>query len=104
MAELAAEHSDAWRELGVSVLHVLVLDHLLPRALGGQPQCRYVHLLDEVTAAIRAKSCQLGVLVPAAGMTYVEQIAGSLEKMPSKSTYFYPKLLSGLVLNSLKGN
>ena len=34
----------------------------------------------------------------------VEQIAGSLEKMPPKSTYFYPKLLSGLVFHSLKAN
>ena len=32
----------------------------------------------------------------------VESIAGNLEKMPPKSTYFYPKLLSGLVFNSLK--
>jgi uncharacterized protein (DUF1015 family) len=37
-------------------------------------------------------------------MQHVEEIAGSHEKMPAKSTYFYPKLLSGLVLNSLKGN
>ena len=35
---------------------------------------------------------------------HVEHIAGNLEKMPPKSTYFYPKLLSGLVLNSLKGS
>ena len=33
-----------------------------------------------------------------------EKIAGNLEKMPPKSTYFYPKLLSALVFNSLKGN
>jgi uncharacterized protein (DUF1015 family) len=39
-----------------------------------------------------------------AAMTHVEEIAGNLEKMPPKSTYFYPKLLSGLVLNPLKGN
>jgi uncharacterized protein (DUF1015 family) len=104
MAELAPDHSDAWRELGVSVLHVLILGTLLPRALGVQPQCRYVHLLREVTEAIQTKTCQLGVLVPPASMSHVEHIAGTLEKMPSKSTYFYPKLLSGLVLNSLKGN
>ena len=36
-------------------------------------------------------------LVPPATMQHVEQIAGNLEKMPPKSTYFYPKLLSGLV-------
>ena len=69
-----------------------------------EPQCRYVHLLREVNEAVGARSCQLAVLVPPAGMNHVEQIAGSLEKMPPKSTYFYPKLLSGLVFNSLKTN
>ncbi len=104
MDELAADHSPAWRGLGVSILHVLVLDHLLPKALGGQPACRYVHLVREVNEATAARACQLAVLVPPARMSHVEEIAGNLEKMPPKSTYFYPKLLSGLVLNSLKGS
>jgi uncharacterized protein (DUF1015 family) len=102
--ELAPEHSDAWRSLGVSILHVLVLGEQIPASVGGQPQCRYVHLLREVTEAMAAKQCELAVLVPPASMKHVEQIAGGLEKMPPKSTYFYPKLLSGLVFNSLKGN
>jgi uncharacterized protein (DUF1015 family) len=104
MAQLAAEHGEAWRGLAVSVLHVLILDRLVPERLGGRPECRYVHLLDEVTAAVRARQSQLAVLVPPASMAHVEQIAGNLEKMPPKSTYFYPKLLSGLVFNPLKGN
>ena len=103
MAELAPEHSESWRSLAVSVLHVLVLGRLLPQA-GSQPTCRYVHLLREVTDASAAKECQLAVLVPPATMEHVEQIAGNLEKMPPKSTYFYPKLLSGLVFNPLKGS
>lgn len=104
MAERAANHSPAWRSLAVSILHVAVLDHLLPQAAGGKPECKYVHLLREVTDAVSAQQCQLAVLVPPATMHYVEQIAGNLEKMPPKSTYFYPKLLTGLVFNSLKGN
>jgi uncharacterized protein (DUF1015 family) len=104
MGRLAAGHSSAWRGLAVSVLHVLVLDHLLAEALKTKGQCRYVHLLREVTEATAARQCQLAALVPPATMAHVEQIAGSLEKMPPKSTYFYPKLLSGLVFNSLKGN
>ena len=44
---------------------------------------------------------QLGATAEAT-MDHVAQIAGNLEKMPPKSTYFYPKLLSGLVLNPLK--
>jgi uncharacterized protein (DUF1015 family) len=99
MDEMAGHHSPAWRGLAVSILHVLVLDHLLQ----GKTRCRYVHLLKEVTDDLAAGGCDLAVLVPPAGMGHVEEIAGNLEKMPPKSTYFYPKLLSGLVLHSLKG-
>jgi uncharacterized protein (DUF1015 family) len=102
MAKLATEHSPAWRSLAVSVLHVLVVDRLLGPALDARPACQYVHLLREVTDAASAKQCQLAALVPPATMSHVEQIAGNLEKMPPKSTYFYPKLLSGLVFNSLR--
>jgi uncharacterized protein (DUF1015 family) len=57
-----------------------------------------------VTDAVAGKQCQLAVLVPPASMHHVEEIAGNLEKMPPKSTYFYPKVLSGLVFHSLKSN
>src|SRR5262249_13882731 len=104
MAELAAEHSPDWQRLAVSILHVLVLGKLIPGKLGSPPQCQYVHLLREATDAVTSQSCQIAVLVPRASMSHVEQIAQRHEKMPPKSTYFYPKLLSGLVFNSLKSN
>ena len=104
MAQLAAEHSEDWRELGVSVLHVAVLDKLLPAATGGRASCKHVHLLREVEESATAGTCDLAVLVPPATMAHVEEIAGNREKMPPKSTYFYPKLLTGLVFNSLKTN
>ena len=102
MEELAPDQSDDWRELGVSVLHKLVIDRLLRETTSITPKCRYVHLLREVTDSMAAKDCQIAVLVPPATMGHVEQIAGHLEKMPPKSTYFYPKLLTGLIFNSLK--
>jgi uncharacterized protein (DUF1015 family) len=104
MAELSREHSPEWRELAVSVLHVAVLDRLLPKAAGGSAKCKFVHLLGEVEQAIATGVCDLAVLVPPATMDHVEHIAGNREKMPPKSTYFYPKLLTGLVFNSLKAN
>ena len=66
------------------------------------PECRYVHLIDEVLTDMAAKECDLVALVPPAGMEHVAAIASNLEKMPPKSTYFYPKLLTGMVLNPLK--
>jgi uncharacterized protein (DUF1015 family) len=102
MATLAPDQSAEWRGLAVSILHKLVLEKLLPQKVGGTPAYTYVHLLKEVTDAAAAKACQLACLVPPCGMDHVEEIAGNREKMPPKSTYFYPKILTGLVLHSLK--
>ncbi len=100
MDRLAPEHSPDWRSLGVSILHVLVLDALLKPL--GTPSCRYVHLLREVLDDVAASGCDLACLVPPARMEHVESIASGLETMPPKSTYFYPKLLTGLVLNPIQ--
>jgi uncharacterized protein (DUF1015 family) len=86
----------------VSLLHRLVLDHLIAGKLtGAKPACKYVHLLDEVNESVAARECQLACLVQPAQIEDVEKIASRFEKMPPKSTYFYPKLLSGLVFNPL---
>jgi len=100
MDKLAPDHSPDWRSLGVSILHELTLKHLLGSL--GQASCRYVHLLDEVLDDVAGHGSDLACLVPPAGMEHVEDIASNLEKMPPKSTYFYPKLLSGLVINPLR--
>jgi uncharacterized protein (DUF1015 family) len=104
MDRLASDRSADWRALGVSILHVLVLDHLLAgeRKGGEKPATRYVHLLGEVLADVAARGCDLACLVPPARMEHVEAIASNLETMPPKSTYFYPKLLSGLVINPIR--
>jgi len=103
MAELAAEQSDEWRELGVSLLHKLVLEYLIPKHFSGSElSWKYVHLMSEVNESITDQTCQLAALVPPAGIEHVQEIASNLEKMPPKSTFFYPKLLSGLVFNPLK--
>jgi uncharacterized protein (DUF1015 family) len=100
MDRLAQDHSPDWRNLGVSILHVLVLDHLLAGL--GQPSCRYVHSIGEVMADFASRGSDLACLVAPARMNHVETIASNLETMPPKSTYFYPKLLTGLVLNTLR--
>ena len=100
MDRLVTTQSAIWRSLGVSILHELVLNHLL-RDLG-ETSCRYVHLIDEVLDDTAAKRSDLACLVPPASMEHVEAIASNHEKMPPKSTYFYPKLLTGLVLNPIR--
>ncbi|MEO6808404.1 MAG: DUF1015 domain-containing protein [Isosphaeraceae bacterium] len=100
MDKLASEHSPNWRALGVSILHQLVLDELLDKV--GTAACRYVHSLDEVLQGASAADYDLACLVPPASMKDVESIASNRETMPPKSTYFYPKLLTGLVFNPIR--
>ncbi len=102
MAAIAPEQTADWRSLAVSILHKLVIDKLIAAEFGVTPTCQYVHLLREVIDAAESKTCQLACLVPPCGMEHVESIAGSREKMPQKSTYFYPKIPTGLVFHSLK--
>ena len=102
MNDLAPDQSNTWRGLGVSLLHRLIVDHLIVGANpGSEPKFKFVHLMNEVTEAMSEKSCQLAVLVNPAGMDHVQSISAELERMPPKSTFFYPKLLSGLVFNPL---
>jgi uncharacterized protein (DUF1015 family) len=100
MDRLAPKQSADWRSLGVSVLQVLVLGELLAR--DPKPSIKYVHSINEVISDVAAHGCDLACLVPAADMSHVESIASNLETMPAKSTYFYPKLLTGLVLNPIR--
>ena len=100
MAEVAADHSEAWRGLGVAILHRLVIDTLF----GGRnlPKPRYVHLVDELVEGLDSEEFPLAALVMPATVDHVRQISEHRERMPAKSTYFYPKLLSGLVFNPLE--
>jgi len=100
LARIAPEHSDQWRGLGVSILHRLVMDNLL--AARDLPKPRYVHLVEEVVEGLETGEFPLAALVMPATVDHIRQISEQGERMPAKSTYFYPKLLSGMVINPLE--
>ena len=114
MEKVAPEQSDRWRGLGVSLLHRLLIEELLNEKDLSAP--KYVHAIEEVVdgiangdAAGRDATGQAGTgapfelvaLVMPASVDDVKEISEQGLRMPAKSTYFYPKLLSGLVINPL---
>ncbi len=105
MLEIAGQQSEDWRNLGVAMLHGLIIDELL--GMKGHPKPKYVHLVEEVVDGLNGRlednqSYPLAALVMPATVDDIRRVSLHNERMPAKSTYFYPKLLSGLVVNLLE--
>jgi uncharacterized protein (DUF1015 family) len=100
MAEVAKEHSEDWQGLGVSLLHRLIIGDLL--GYTDLPKPKYVHLIEEVAEGIKTDDFELAAVVMPATVQHVRAISLGGERMPAKSTYFYPKLLSGMVINPVE--
>ncbi len=100
MAEVAKDHTPEWQSLGVSLLHRLLIGDLL--GCTDLPKPSYVHLISEVVGGLKTGEYPLAAVVMPATVEHVRAISLGGERMPAKSTYFYPKLLSGLVINPLE--
>lgn len=102
MAEVATDHSEDWHGLGVSILQRLIMETLL--GVTEMPKPKYVHLISEVVESHHQdqEDYPLTALVMPATLDHIRSISEHQERMPAKSTYFYPKLLSGLVFNPLE--
>jgi uncharacterized protein (DUF1015 family) len=106
MESLAPERTPAWRELDVAVLHKLILEEIMGVNTGHGHTDDAITYLRDVNAGYDAvdgnNANYLFVLNPTR-MEQVNACTQAGEKMPQKSTDFYPKMVSGLVAMSLDG-
>ena len=98
-AMIPGNRSQAYREFGVSILNHIILDKVLSRA--EDLDVAYSVDLKEAHAQIREGKYQLAFLLHSPGPEMVKAVADARDRMPRKSTYFYPKLPTGLVINPL---
>jgi uncharacterized protein (DUF1015 family) len=92
------------RDLDVTALHAIVFHHLLgipPHSPEEGEALRYEMDAGEVVTRTLSGEFQLGFLVNPTPMWQVQAVAESGETMPSKSTFFYPKVASGLVMRKI---
>ncbi len=95
-------HSDAWNELDVAVAHTLVLESLLGlrrEDITAGSHIRYTRDAQQALEAVRKGEAQAALLLNATRVRQICNVAKANDRMPQKSTYFYPKLITGLVLN-----
>jgi uncharacterized protein (DUF1015 family) len=101
-AFFGSSHGTDWKRLDVSVLHGPVLEKRLgigAEALEKETNVKYVRHADPALDALAEPGVQAAFLLNGTRIQEVSAVAGAGERMPQKSTDFYPKLLTGLLIN-----
>lgn len=97
--------STAVQRLDLAVLHAAVLDDRLgidAAAVADGGSLAYTRSEAEARAAVAAGQAAAAILVRPTPLAQMARVANVGDVMPQKSTYFYPKLLTGMVFNPLE--
>jgi uncharacterized protein (DUF1015 family) len=93
-------HSEAWRLLDSGLLQ-LILGEILDldtEALIKGEKVRFIKVEDEVRKSVQSSSGNVGFYLNPVGMQQLRDVVLAGERMPPKSTFFYPKVFTGLVI------
>ncbi len=98
-ALMPGSRSPAYRDFSVSILNHIILDNIL--GFTSKEDVAYTVDFKEVYQQIEEGKYQLAFLLNPPQPEVVKWVADAQDRMPSKSTYFYPKLPAGLIINPL---
>ncbi len=104
LASAFPQASDAWRGLDVAIAQHLIVEGICEPTFcsGGESVAwQFPHTLADLEAAADGKKGQLGLVMQPTPLEAIGAVCAAGELMPQKSTFFYPKLATGLVLNPL---
>ena len=96
--------SDAYRRLDAAALEAIFLKGavgLSAEDIAAKKQLAYTPSADEAVARLKAKQADAAFFLRPTPVEQVREVAAAGETMPPKSTYFFPKLLTGIVFNPL---
>jgi uncharacterized protein (DUF1015 family) len=100
--KLIADKPKEYRTLDVSILNYLVFKDSLGLDPANLPNIKYSPDASEFISAVNEDPKKIAFFLNPVKMEQIIAVALNGNKMPPKSTYFYPKVLSGLVVNKLQ--
>jgi uncharacterized protein (DUF1015 family) len=99
-----SKHSEAWNSLDVAVAQQLVMEDMLgltPEDMAAGTHVRYTRDIQQALQTVQSSEAQVAILLNATQVRQMRDVVQANDRMPQKSTYFYPKLITGLVMNPL---
>jgi uncharacterized protein (DUF1015 family) len=94
-------HSELYKRLDVSVIDHVILEELLGLSSEDEVKISYNYDIRDAVSRVLAQDYQLAFILKPVRTETIRAIADAGDRMPRKSTYFYPKLPSGLIFNRL---
>ena len=104
MSKYLPEKSSYYRNLDVSILHTMILERFFgidKENMANQTNLIYTRSYDEAMDRVKNGEFQCSFIINATKIREIKDVSLSKEKMPQKSTYFWPKLVTGIVMNEL---
>jgi uncharacterized protein (DUF1015 family) len=92
--------SSEWKLLDVNILNTLILQRIIGLTegeLSAQTNVAYTKDIETALDSVRSGSSQVALILNSTRLADIITIAENNERMPRKSTHFYPKPLSGLL-------
>lgn len=102
--EIDEGKSKEWKRLDVAILHSLIIDKLQSLSsvsFSLENNVSYIRNLEQGLKKVIEGEFQIIFLLKSASLNQIREVVENGELMPHKSTDFFPKLKSGLVINSL---
>lgn len=102
MDSLIEGKSAVYKHLDVTVLHTLILEKFMgidAENMKEQKNLAYTRDAKEAIEEVKNGHFDCSFIINPTKVSEIREIALANEKMPQKSTYFWPKLLTGLVIN-----
>jgi uncharacterized protein (DUF1015 family) len=100
LRKLEPDQCDPWYDLDAAYLHRYLLDDLLTGKVGHAPDIRYVKSAERAIETAKSDS-GVALLVNATPMAHLRAVSEAGGLMPQKSTFFHPKIATGLTINPL---
>ena len=92
------------RKLDVTVVTKLVFQEILGlngAALDDEQRVLYTNREDNALNAVHTGKCAIALILNPTRLNQVQEVSDAGLTMPRKSTYFYPKVMTGLVINKI---
>ena len=103
MDKFASDRSKTWKTLDVSILHKIILEQLMGiNESNLEDHVKYTRVDEEALKFVDEGKYDISFLMNATKIEELKVIAEAGEHMPQKSTYFLPKMLSGLVMYKME--